>query len=283
MRLIFLLVLIIGIGTAGYAAYLIQGQFTSYQQQNVELENELRKTRDQIIETTSVVVAAQRMSFAHRLVAEDLKIVEWPTSNLPTDVFTTIEDVLGNPSLDIRYVTRRVEPGEPILAAKVTVIGEEIGLTTLLEPGTQAQSIRVDALTGVSGFLHPGDNVDIYWTGRSGDQQITKQVFQNIRIIAIDQKADAESLGPTVARTVTVQVSPEVVAKLIQLQNSGTLSLSLRGVLDDTTSGPIETNTSEIIGRVINEVEVAPVCTRTIRKGTETTVIEVPCPPASSN
>lgn len=283
MRLIFLLVLIIGIGTAGYAAFLIQGQFTGYQERVVSLENEVRKTREQIIETTPVVVAAQQMSFAHRLTAEDLKIVEWPAVNMPEGVFTNVEDVLGSPSQDIRYVTRRVEPGEPILNAKVTRMNQDIGLTTLLDPGTQAATIQVNALTGVSGFLHPGDNVDIYWTGNSLDQQITKQVYQNILIIAVDQKADTESIGPTLARTVTVQVSPQIVANLIQLQSTGTLSLSLRGELDDTLTDAIETNTSEIIGRVINEVEVAPVCTRTIRKGTEITVEEVPCPPGGGN
>lgn len=283
MRLIFLLVLIIGIGTAGFAAFLIQEQFTSRDLRVNQLENEVRQTQEKIIETTPVVVAAQRMSFAHRLTAADLKIVEWPAVNVPPAVFTNIEDVLGNPSVDTRYVTRRVEPGEPILSAKVTEIGQDIGLTTLLEPGFQASTIQVNALTGVSGFLHPGDNVDIYWTGSSLDERITKQVYQNIPIIAVDQKADSENLGPALARTVTVQVSPQIVANLIQLQSTGTLSLSLRGEQDETLTDQIETTTSAIIGRVINRVEVAPTCTRTITRGTERTVEEVPCPTEVGN
>ncbi len=277
MRLIFLLVLVIGIGTAGYAAFLIQGQFAAKDAEINQLSNELRKTREQVVETSPVVVTANKVSFAHKLVAEDLSIINWPTEFLPENVFSSIEEVIGDENAGPRYVKRVLEAGEPLMSIKVTDFGEDIGINTLLEPGTRAFAIRVDVASGVSGFLQPGDEVDIYWTGRNLDRTITRLIMEKVRIIAIDQQSSQEDLSPTVARTITLQVSPDIVANLVQFQSSGSLTLSLRGVEDTTTSGPIEVNTNTLIGNEIIPVEVAETCFQTVRRGVEVIRTEVPC------
>jgi pilus assembly protein CpaB len=279
MRLVFLLVLVIGIGIAGYAAFLIQGQFSGYQARVNQLENELRTTRDKVVETTPVVIAATQVDFAHKLVAEDLKLINWPSADLPEHIFSTIEELIGDPESDIRYVKRRLDAGEPILRSKVTNFGEDIGITTLLDPGTRAFAIRVDVASGVSGFIQPGDEVDIYWTGRNLDKTITRLILEKVQVIAIDQQSDQNSLRPTVARTVTVQVSPDIVANLVQFQASGSLSLSLRGREDTTTAGSVEVDTNSLIGNVISPVEVAEKCYRRERRGVAVVQIEVPCEP----
>ncbi|MCF6276171.1 MAG: Flp pilus assembly protein CpaB [Robiginitomaculum sp.] len=277
MRLIFLLVLAIGIATAGYAAFLIQGQFGAKDAEISRLSNELRKTREQVVETTPVVVTAARISFAHRLVAEDLSVINWPTADLPENVFNSVEEVIGGEGAEPRYVKRVLEIGEPLLSLKITDFGEDIGINTLLEPGTRAFAIRVDVASGVSGFLQPGDEVDIYWTGNNLDQTITRLILERVKIVAIDQQSNQDNLRPTVARTVTLQVSPDIVAKLVQFQSSGSLTLSLRGVEDTTTSGPISVNTSTLIGNEIIVIEEVKKCFRRERRGVEVISIEVPC------
>ncbi len=279
MRLVFLLVLVIGIGIAGYAAFLIQGQFESYQTRVNLLENELRQTRDKVVETTPVVATAVPLDFAHRLVAEDLKIVNWPTADLPEHVFNTIEEVIGDPESDIRYVRRKLDAGEPLLRGKITNFGEDIGITTLLDPGTRAFAIRVDVASGVSGFIQPGDEVDIYWTGRDIDKTITRLILEKVKVIAIDQKSNQNSQRATVARTVTVQVSPDIVANLVQFQASGNLSLSLRGRSDTTTAGALEVDTNSLIGNDFSPVVTEEKCYRRERRGVNVVQIEVPCQP----
>jgi len=277
MRLIFLLVLVIGIATAGYAALLIQGQFSTKDAEINRLSNELRKTREMVVETTPVVVLARQVSFAHRLVAEDLSVVNWPSNFLPENVFSSIEEVIGTEADGPRYVKRVLEAGEPLMAIKVTDFGEDIGINTLLEPGMRAFAIRVDVASGVSGFLQPGDEVDIYWTGRSAEQTVTRLIIEKVKVIAIDQQSSQENLRPTIARTITLQVSADIVANLVQFQSSGSLTLSLRGVADITTSGPIEVDTSSLIGNEIIPVEVVQKCFRRERRGVEVVSIEVPC------
>jgi len=283
MRLIFLLVLAIGIGTAGYATLLIKDRFTEYQVRVADLENQLRQTKGQIIETTPVVVTATGLNYAHKLVAEDLSIANWPTDFLPANVFSSIEEVIGGPDDDPRYVKRTLDPGEPLLSTKVTDFGEDIGVNTQLDPGTRAFAIRVDVASGVSGFIQPGDEVDIYWTGSSQETTITRLVLEKVKIIAIDQQADQDSTRPTVARTVTLQVSPDIVANLVQYQSTGNLTLSLRGVEDNSTSGPIEVDTNTLNGNEIIPVEVIQKCFRTVRRGVEAVQLEVPCAPVASN
>jgi len=279
MRIIFLLVLVIGIGTAGYAAFLIQGRFETYQTQVNQLENDLRKTKEQVVETTPVVATTARVNFAHRLVAEDLKIINWPTADLPENTFSTIEDVIGTPEDDTRYVKRRLDAGEVLLSQKVTRFGEDIGITTLLDPGTRAFAIRVDAVSGVSGFIQPGDEVDIYWIGQDQDRTSTRLIMEKVKIIAIDQQSNQDELRPTVARTVTVQISPDTVASLLQYTASGSLSLSLRGQNDTTTSGTIITDINTLLDNKIIAVEEEQKCYRRVRRGTEVSEIEVPCTP----
>jgi len=279
MRLVFLLVLVIGIGTAGYAAFLIQGRFETYQTRVNQLENELRKTREQVVETTPVVATATRLNFAHRLVAEDLKIINWPTADLPENVFSSIEELIGDPEQDTRYIKRRLDAGEPLMSTKVTRFGEDIGITTLLDPGTRAFAIPVDAVSGVSGFIQPGDEVDIYWIGQDQDRTTTRLIMEKVKVIAIDQKSDQDELSPSLARTVTVQISPDTVASLLQYRASGQLSLALRGQNDSTTSGPIITDINTLLDNEIIAVEEEKKCYRRVRRGTEVTEVEVPCDP----
>lgn len=283
MRLVFLLVLIVGIGTAGYAIFLVKNQFSARENQISQLQNELRQTREKVVETTPVVITATTLNFAHRVVAEDLTLINWPSDNLPENAFNSIEEVVGEEGAGPRYVKRTLDPGEPLLGSKITGFGEDIGVNTLLEPGTRAFAIRVDVASGVSGFIQPGDEVDIYWTGNNLDRVITKLVLEKVKIIAIDQQADQESQRPTVARTVTLQVSPDIVAILVQFQSSGKLTLSLRGVEDVSTAGPIEVNTNTLIGNEIIAIEEERKCYRTERRGVEAVQIEVPCELGENN
>ena len=67
-------------------------------------------------------------------------------------------------------------------------------LASVLAPGTRAISIKVDAESGVSGLIWPGDYVDVVLTqvaekGRSSrDRALSETVLHNVRIIAIDQE-----------------------------------------------------------------------------------------------
>jgi pilus assembly protein CpaB len=180
-----------------------------------------------------------------------------------------------------------MEKDEALMAIKVTEPGEDAGITSRLERGMRAFAIRVDVASGVSGFLRPGDRVDVYWTGGISDAvegargDVTRLIEAGIQLIAIDQTAGGDLEGTTIARTVTVAVKPEQVAALAQAQTTGSLSLSLVGAGDDTIASAIEVNQRSLLG--LGDVEIAPaqvekeVCTIRTRRGAEVVELPIPC------
>ncbi len=276
MRLVFLLVLLAGIGLAGFGVYMASEMFNRDQ-------SELKRLRTALsgqVDLGPVVVSTKELRYGQPLTADMIKIVEWPINARPANVFTSIEDILGPENSKPRAITRLIEPGEAVLTTKVTDFGQDAGVASKLSPGMRAFTIRVDVASGVSGFLQPGDSVDILWSGRDGGGTITRLILENIKLIAIDQSTDGDTNRPVVARTVTVEVAPITVASLAQAQQTGKLSLSLRGAEDETSSGPIEVDLADIIGKVETVVQQERVCTIKVRKGAEVVEIPADCPPA---
>ena len=137
----------------------------------------------------------------------------------------------------------------------------------------RAFTLRIDTVTGVAGFLLPNDRVDIFLTRGDRNGPTSDLIMQNVKVIAIDQFADTESTRARVARTATVEVSPEDAQKLALAQQVGRISLSLRQIDEvETTSESRSVNLDDIIEREEAAPAPAPapapkrICTR---KGTE--------------
>lgn len=275
MRIVFFLVLLIGIGMAGFGVYMLNER---YNQNDSELAD-LRARVANIPEMGPVVVATEELRYGQVLVADQLTVVEWPKNAQPKNVFTSLEDIMGPEGSDPRAVIRTVEPGEAVLTTKVTDFGQDAGVSSRLSAGMRAFTIRVDVASGVSGFLQPGDFVDILWTGNDRGQTITRLILEKIKLIAVDQTADEDSNRPIVARTVTVEVEPIIVASLAQAQVTGKLSLSLRGAEDETSAGPIDVDLGDLLGTVETVVQQERVCTIKVRRGGEVVEIPAECPP----
>lgn len=274
MRVVFILVLLAGIGLAGFGVYMASEMFNRDQ---AELDF-LRGERAKFPKLGPVVVTNKELRYGDTLTENDIRIVNWPVDTHPENVFTSLDDILGPEGSKPRSIIRTIEPGEAILTTKVTNFGQDAGVSTRLSKGMRAFTIRVDVASGVSGFLQPGDVVDILWSGNDGSGPITRLILEKIKLIAIDQTADEDSARPLIARTVTVEVPPITVAALAQAQSTGKLQLSLRGIEDDTSAGQIEVDQSDIIGRVETVAPTQRVCTIKVRRGAE--VVEIPseCP-----
>lgn len=284
MRAVFGLVLLVGIALAGGAVYLAKDQIAQYQAAHAQAQAALAK----VVATKTVWVADKPLKYGHALTREDVRAVQWPENAIPEGSFLSETDLFPEDTREQRVVLRNMEKDEAILAVKVTEPGEDSGLTSRLARGMRAFTIKVDVSSGVSGFLRPGDRVDVYWTGRVtiGDQSsngdVTKLIESAVPLIAIDQSADALHMGEAnIAKTVTVAVNPQQVAALAQAQSTGKLSLSLVGVNDDTVAEAIEVDQRSLLGiqaqETIAEVAKEKVCTIRTRRGAEVVEIPIPC------
>ncbi len=290
MRAVFGLVLIVGVALAGGAVYMARNYIAEYQnelaRQKQAAAEALANAQVEVVPTVTVYVSNRPLKYGERLTQEDVRAVDWPENAIPEGTFTEIAALFPETGPQERFILRTMEKDEAILAVKVTEPGEKAGLTSRLEKGMRAFAISVDVASGVSGFLRPGDNVDIYWTGSSGTTEgntggITRLIQTSIQLVAVDQSTGSDVTGTTIARTVTVAATPEQVAALAQAQNTGRLSLALVGVSDESVATAIEVDQRKLLG--IEETAPAPevakeqICTTRIRRGGDTFETQIPC------
>ena len=275
MRIILIGVFTAGLGLAGFAVHMAQGYVGTYR---TALAQE-RAARERMVETTDIFVAARAIRYGERLRKEDVRPVRWPANAVPVGAFQD-PALLFPEGGEPRTVLRAMEDGEAILAVKVTEPGRDAGVSSRLSTGMRAFAVRVDVASGVSGFLRPEDRVDVYWSGRAGNGDITELIQTGVRIVAIDQSADQDHTSPTVARTVTVEADPQQVARLAQAQSTGRLSLSLVGASDDTLAVAQKVDQSTLLGlreEQVVEVEPRRECTIRMRRGGEVITTPIPC------
>lgn len=284
MRAVFALVLLVGMGLAGVAVYMIQGYMASLEAA-LQQERAFNAKAGKLVE---VFVFAKAKKYGDPLAEDDVVAIYWPEKNLPQTIFRDKAVLFPENAKGPRYIMRTTEAYEPVLASRVTEPGELSNLTTKLEKGKRAFAIKVGTNSGISNFVKPDDYIDILWTGSVAGVEggITRQIESAILVIAVDNAINEGQVdSDSVAKTVTVAATPEQVARLAQAQATGRLTLSLAADATEIVEGTVETNTNSMLGIVKEEVapEVVVVekkkCFAKQRSGGQVveTDIEIPC------
>jgi pilus assembly protein CpaB len=187
-----------------------------------------------------VVVASQPLARGVALEARFLKIVNYPADSVPTNSFHSVAEVAGATKDQQRLSLREVVANEPILAANVTGPGGKLNLSGTVAAGMRAVSLRSSDVTGVGGFVLPGDRVDVLLTralaGNNNAQNtsLTQVLAENVRVLGVDQSDNDQEDKPVVTKAITVEVTPDQAESISLGATIGILSLSLRHVADDT-------------------------------------------------
>lgn len=190
--------------------------------------------------THPVVVASAPLAFGKALSRDNVQVVNWPAGSVPAGSFSKLDEVLSEK--EDRVVIQPMEKGEPVLKSKVTGFGGRATLSTVIDEKMRAITIAVNDVLGVAGFVLPGDRVDILLTRKQNQASPTTDILlQNVRVLGIDQSADVKKDKPSVARAVTLEVSPTQAQKLALAATVGTLSLALRNITnaDDVPVRPV--------------------------------------------
>ena len=207
----------------------------------------LKATAAQVALNTSknfvpVVVTATDLTFGTKLDRAQLRIVRYPKESVPAGAFSSIDSVAGQTS-KIFLAAR-----EPITDLKLSSRGG--GLSMLVRPGMRATSLEVNQVSGVSGFVLPGDKIDVLCTvdGHGANEEtITKTILQNAEVLASGQKTAQQDNKPITVQAVTILVDPAGAEKLALGLSEGRLHLVLRNPEDTDTVQVASINTPQML------------------------------------
>jgi pilus assembly protein CpaB len=192
-----------------------------------------------VAQGTMVLVAKSDLPTGSFIKPEHLRWQPWPDdgASYVRQSNRRMEEFVGS------VVRARIAAGEPVTDGRVVKPDDRGFMAAVLTPGMRAISVAVNPTSGISGFVLPGDRVDLVLThaiksnseggggGNSQDRHASETILSDLRVLAIGQKIQEAKNGETItAGTATLEVSPkqvEVIAVAIEL---GKLSLSLRSL-----------------------------------------------------
>jgi len=212
----------------------------------------------QVIASTSkqfvpVVVSATDLTFGTKLDKAQLRVYRYPKESVPAGAFSDIDSVAGQ-TTKIFLAAR-----EPITATKLSSRGG--GLSMLVRPGLRATSLEVNQVSGVSGFVLPGDRVDVLCTvdGRGAKEEaVTRTILQNAEVLASGQRTAQQDNKPITVQAVTILVDPMGAEKLALGLHEGKVHLVLRNPGDVDTMRVASIDTHEMLGGEPTRMASAP-------------------------
>lgn len=140
-----------------------------------------------------------------------------------------------------RVAAQFIPAGQPIVQGLLAPKGTLPGLAVRIPHGMRAVSVQVDESAGVAGWLRPGSRVDVIavMTGRTGadNETISKLILQNVEILAVGQDSGAakNDSATSLAKTVTLAVTPTDMPGLHLATSKGKIRLAMRSQTDDST------------------------------------------------
>jgi pilus assembly protein CpaB len=190
--------------------------------------------------TSGYFVAAHPLPAGTLARDDDFEIRYAPPGDAPSGAIPDTPD--ARIGLRGSLVRRFLDTGVPVTSQDVLRTRDRGFLASVLAPDTRAISINVDAESGVSGLIWPGDYVDVVLTqvsdkADSAHRSLSEILLHNVRIIAIDQEivegapANNAAAGK-VTHSVSLQLASEQVKKIAVAKELGKLSLAIRAAVE---------------------------------------------------
>ncbi len=216
-------VLVLGVGVI--LALIIS--LASYGFLKTKAQNQFRSQ-----EVTDVAVAGIDMPWGTVVTKAAIKTAPFLRKSLPDGYHT------NTGSLEGRVLIYPIKANEPIFESSLAPSSTKSGgIAAVVKPTKRAMAVKVDKVVGVSGFIYPGNRVDVLVTLKDRMDQkniITKIVLDNVLVLA--SGPEVETTGkqekPTKVDVITLEVTPEEGEKLALAATEGKLQLALRNSSD---------------------------------------------------
>ena len=191
-----------------------------------------------------------------------------PPDKAPADRISDMSELDGSVALT------KISAGKPIRRSQVGARTAALGLNFVVPPGMRAVTVATDPISGVAGFLKPGNRVDVVATFEVGRDTVARTILQDVELLAIgaeatrseeppppdatDQKGAAarapekpaaKPADQRVQATATLSVNPVDAQRLILAATKGKVLLTLRPANEREYAPVAAIDAFDVIGR----------------------------------
>jgi pilus assembly protein CpaB len=210
-------------------------------------------------QTVDVLAAAHSLPAGTLMKDSDFEKRSIPIASLPEGAVKDTAEQRAE--LRGALLRRYIEGGTMLMQGDILHPRDRGFLAAVLAPGARAISLGVDAVTGNGGLIWPGDRVDVILTQQLDGKDTTaarrfvgETVLSDVRVVAVDQSiaqgavASGDNTTGRVARTVTLEVTPQQAERAAVADRLGRITLAIRAV-DGVT---------DVAGRGVYSGDVSP-------------------------
>jgi len=193
--------------------------------------NQIEQNSKMAVETVSVLRVKQDIPARTKL--DDSMFIE---ADIPRAALHR-EAVTDKAALTGAFARERMVSGEQVLSSRLVFAHDNHGLTYKISAGHRAVALPVNNVSGVAGYILPGDFVDCVVTidpPTEEGETVTALVAANIRVLAAGKETVHENENVLTVDTITLDVPAERVTALIQASERGSLRLVLRPAADNS-------------------------------------------------
>ncbi len=228
------LVLALAGGILGVAASVMAYHYLEREETQLREQMQSKQSQDDIL----VVVAKANLAAGSEIGDGNMA-----TRHVPKD-YVYPETILPGNFDKVRGQTlaKALAKGQPLLSGYLSE-GGVAGLSDKLKEGRRAVTINVDEVSSINGLIHPGDRIDLLFSGRGGASGgSVVPLLQNLKVLATgsqylpaDGQPGQDKFGLTYS-TLTLDVTPEDAARITLARELGILTATLRGRNDDQSA-----------------------------------------------
>ena len=186
--------------------------------------SQYKSTLDQGLEMTKVVVAATDLEAGITISGASAVLRDMPVSYVHANAINSSN---FDTSIAGKQLLYSLKAGDPILPAHVSRT-QFTKFSDLIPKGMRVVTIPVDNLSSISGFLFPGDLIDLLITIKDGPEARTVLLLKAAKVVATGNNMD-NGLPPKEGYSnITLGVTPKDAARITHAQSVGRMTVALR-------------------------------------------------------
>lgn len=186
------------------------------------------------VKTVQAAVAVAPIPAGTVIESGMIKAMDFLPGTLPRDCFNDCAKLVGR--VTVAAVGEKEIFTESRLASSEVKVG---GVGALITPGKRAMAVKGNKVLGMSGFVRPGDSLDVLVSMKTSGKTkpFTKVVLENLKVLATGSELVPGEDGkkPSPVDVYTLEVTPQEGERLALAATQGELHFALRHTTDSET------------------------------------------------